>query len=85
MEETGGIYEDKIGSVSGMTAHRQLGDILTFMDQNEGGSLDYSFFRSPITGKIGPTAGMASSLLDAAMRYDVGFHIYDYNWWEAYQ
>ncbi len=83
-EDTGTINEDKVGSVGGVLAQQQSSDLLGFMKQVGRGSLDYNFV-SPTTGKLGPTSGMAAPLLDAAMNYNVGFHIYDYEWWWAFQ
>lgn len=81
----GGLNENKAAvTVGGYKASYQLSNYLAYLDEN-GGSLEYNFFKSPITGMGGPNYVFASKLADAATKHDMGIHIYDHDWWEELQ
>ena len=79
-----GLMENKASSNANVGELTQLSGYLRYLDEN-GGSLDYNFFRSPFSGMGGPDSQFASALADAATRYDLGIHVYDYDWWEELQ
>jgi hypothetical protein len=79
----GRLVENKSGTVS--TGERlQLANYLRYLSEN-GGSLQYNFFLSPVSDRCGPTPQFASMLKDASASYSVGVHYYDYDWWEELQ
>lgn len=81
----GDLHENKAAmSVGGYHASYQLSNYLAYLDEN-GGSLDYNFFKSPVTGMGGPDSVFAPKLADAATKYDMGINIYDHDWWEELQ
>jgi hypothetical protein len=57
---------------------------LRYLKEN-GGSLDYNFFRNPAGCAVGPTYNLVRKLADGAIKYDVGIHIIDHDWWEELQ
>lgn len=79
----GRLAENKSGIVS-TGARLQLDNYLDYLDEH-GGPLDYNFFLSPVSGKVGPTPQFASMLKAASLRHQVEVHIYDYDWWEELQ
>jgi len=85
MTPDGGIVENKAKTkVGGRRDSYQLSKYLAYLDEN-GGSLDYNFFKSPVTGMGGPDSVFASKLADAATKYDMGINIYDHDRWEELQ
>lgn len=76
----GRLVENKSGLVP-IEARRQFWNYVMHI-QETGGSLDLNFFRSPLTGKVGPTAPFASILNEASRRYKIDIHFFDYDWWE---
>ena len=47
--------------------------------------MDYNFFRNPVSGMGGPTTKFVLALATAAIKYDIGVGVYDYDWWEELQ
>ena len=81
----GDLIENKTASIVDSTnSLSQLSTYLNYLDEN-GGSLDYNFFRNPHSGMGGPDSQFVSALADAAITHNVGIHIYDYDWWEELQ
>jgi hypothetical protein len=81
----GVLVENKAAVANGGgRASIQLRNYLRYLREN-GGSLDYRFFRSPAGSPVGPTSRFASMLADAATKYDIGFRIIDHDWWEELQ
>jgi hypothetical protein len=79
----GRLVENKSGLVSN-GAERQFRNYLWYLAEN-GGSFDYNFFRSPLTGKVGPTPQFASTLKEASRGFEINTHFFDYDWWEELQ
>ena len=80
----GGLVENKVTSLSGWRAERQLKVYLRYVDEN-GGSLHYNFFRSPAGSKFVPSYPFALMLAEASMKFDLALHIIDWEWWEELQ
>jgi len=80
---SGGLVENKAGTVS-TGARLQLSNYLRYLEQN-GGSLDYNFFRSPVSGAFGPTPQFAAMLKHASRKHKVRVHYYEHDWWEELQ
>jgi len=81
----GGLNENKAAiSVGSNHDSYQLSNYLAYLEEN-GGSLEYNFFKSPVTGMGGPNSVFRLKLADAATKYDMGIHIYDHDWWEELQ
>ena len=81
----GGLVENKCSATTGRGSPEiQLLNYLRYLDEN-GGSLDYYYFRSPTGSPVGPSYRFASLLADAATRYDLGVRIIDHDWWEELQ
>jgi hypothetical protein len=80
----GGLVENKAAIAVSSGELPQLSNYLAYLDEN-GGSLEYNFFRSPVTGMGGPNSVFASALADAATQHNIGVHIYDYDWWNELQ
>jgi len=57
---------------------------LRYVDEN-GGSLQYNFFTSPVGSKFGPSYPFALILAQASMKFDVAIHFIDREWWEELQ
>lgn len=81
----GGLVENKAAISVGSRQLPQLWDYLSILHESEGGSLDYNFFKSPVTGMGGPNSVFVSELADQATEYNIGVHIYDNDWWEELQ
>ena len=56
-----------------------------FIDLNPGAKVEFNFFLSPSTGEIGPDYGFASAISNAMVTHDIGFQIYNFDWWEYFQ
>lgn len=80
----GSFLENKATIVSAGRQLVQLESYLRYLDKN-GGTLDYNFFRNPVSGMGGPTTKFVLALAAAAIKYDIGVHVYDYDWWEELQ
>ncbi len=81
----GGLVENKASVTRGGGSPKiQLLSYLRYLDEN-GGSLDYYYFRSPSGSPVGPTFRFALMLADAATKYDLGIRIIDNDWWEELQ
>lgn len=80
----GCLVENKSTVVSAGRQLVQLRNYLRYLDAH-GGSLDYCFFRNPVSGMGGPTTKFALALAVAAKEYDVGVRVYDNDWWEELQ
>ena len=78
------MSENKIGATTTDDSH-QLRKYLTFMDENQGATLNYNFFLSPSTGEVGPNLGFSTALVGAMVDYDIGFQIFNHAWWEVFQ
>jgi len=78
------LVENKASGRVNVADLPQLSRYLQYLDEN-GGSLDYNFFRSPVSGMGGPDPHFASTLADAATKYDIGIHVFDYDWWDELQ
>ncbi len=82
---TGALRENKTAVANaGGKASIQLENYLRYLDEN-GGSLDYYFFRGPAGSPGGPTFKFASMMAKAATKFDVGMRIIDHDWWEELQ
>jgi len=80
----GGLVENKVCVASNGRQGRQLVWYLRYLKEN-GGSLDYNFFRNPAGGPVGPTYNFMKRFADGAKKYDAGIHIIDHDWWEELQ
>jgi hypothetical protein len=81
----GRLVENKAAILSGGgTAQMQLSNYLRYLDEN-GGSLEYNFFKNPTGSRVGPNSQFASTLADATMKYDIRVNIYNHDWWDELQ
>jgi hypothetical protein len=77
----GRLVENKSGAVGTKVQFRWY---LRYLDEH-GGSLEYNFFRSPVSGKVGPSPQFATMLKKASRKYKIDIHFFDNDWWEELQ